>query len=163
MKTTKPNINNLFTRGMTILLLVTIATGFGFKTIKKAKSDQNNQLVVGIGYRDEKCGNTTYTKAFCYKEQATSSDISYGKASDIIKSYLAETCNIQPNNVFLTGSYKARAVIIKYDKEVSAACRITKYAVGFGDTQIEASNDAVAKKNLDDRSSQWLTVATLFN
>jgi hypothetical protein len=163
MRPVKIQLKKALNLPATALVIVVIISALAFTNGKNISKKQSNQIMVGIGYKSEKCGSASFSKAVCYMGYSTTAAQGYSDVSDFIKTSLNRNYGVSDNNVSISSSYKSMAVIIKYEKEmVGWNCSQTRYAAGFGDTTKEATDDAIGKKDNDDPSSKWLYVTRIY-
>ena len=132
------------------------------------KKNDECLLVVGLATKYTKCTSGGVTNSFSesigyqYQAKASPDRYDYTQVSSKIKYDLASYYNIPERDVTIKTSSSSVAVIISYEKDIAGwNCSVTKYAVGFGDSEDEAEAEAVNQKKYDYARSSYNVVKTI--
>lgn len=132
------------------LLLLTTFSLVSFKP--EAETPLNCLIIVGVANKDFTCkrGNdaVAFPTVIGYQSIYRNSADDYYTTANYVKALLTNEYNISDKNITLHSSDKSKSVIIQYQLKMNDwSCRLSKCAVGFGESKEQALADAVAQKN----------------
>lgn len=118
--------------------------------------------MICIATAKETCKSSSFTKVKGYNYFRFSGKFDYNTSYSDLKTKTANRFNVTETDVyFKTGEFPF-AVIIEYYKTRSGwGCRTPLFAVGFGNTKIEAENNAIKNKNNDEANEKYTIEAII--
>jgi len=141
-----------------LLVLAAIIPVLSFKSINKA---QDYRIAIGFGYVDMPCNGITVKTAKAYQYR-TAKGGSFSAMNSDIKEKIASQLDISESDINVVTSTKQHGVIISYSKRISGyGCTKKMYTYGFGNDYEEAKQDAIYRKNLDDKNSDYGVIQTI--
>ncbi len=130
-------------KSMTELTVVILFLVFMSNT--KAIS-QEYYIMVGKVYSQQKCGSASFSNALAYDVEKKIGNFNYSEVESTLKKRAARINYVSESDVYTEGARKQFACIITYDKEHAGwGCSTKQYAVGFGNSETDAEENAVLK------------------
>ena len=116
-----------------------------------------NKIAIGYAFKylDGECGQFTTAVGYRY-DTSTGDATSMGVLRKNVSDDLVEKFSVNSNNIQLWADQKDFGCIISYQKKVSGwNCTTFNYAVGFGDTQYEAEQNAIKQMRTNYNGSEY--------
>ncbi len=115
----------------------------GLATVLYAQ--QTYLILIAKVYKGQNCNGATFASAEGYEVEYKVGAANYKEMLETVKGRAARNNNVSMNDVNVESARRQFACVITYSKEHSGwRCSTKQYAIGFGDTQDDAENNAVA-------------------
>lgn len=123
---------------LTTVLFFTIALG------NTKVFSQDYYIMIAKVYSKQMCGSASFSNAVAYDLEKLNGSFSYDQVKSDLKKRAARVNYVSESDVVVEGQPRQFACIIMYDKEhVGWGCSTKQFAIGYGDSEIQAENDAV--------------------